>query len=77
MFKRISFVLALVAGVFLASCDQKQQLQKLAESTLQQTIDDPSHLKVIGISEPDSAFGGKWNDHFNESGFRQHHAKDQ
>ena len=57
MFKRISFVLVLVVVVLLASCDQKQQLQKLAESTLQQTIEDPGHLKVIGISEPDSAFG--------------------
>ena len=57
MHKRIGFVVALVAGVFLASCDQGQRLQELAESTLQQTVEDPGHLKVIGISEPDSAFG--------------------
>ena len=57
MQKSERLVLVLLTVAFLTSCDRNRQLQELAKTTLQQTIDNPEHLKIIGVSEPDSAFG--------------------
>jgi len=46
-----------MATVILASCDQKGKMISMAEENLRQTVDYPKQLKILAVSEPDSAFG--------------------
>ena len=45
------------AMLFLVSCDRKGQMVSLAEEDIRQSVDYPKELKIIAVSEPDSAFG--------------------
>ena len=42
---------------FLVSCNRSGKMAKLAEENIRQSVDYPKQLKIITISEPDSAFG--------------------
>ena len=42
---------------FLVSCNRSGKMAKLAEENIRQSVDYPKQLKIIAISEPDSAFG--------------------
>lgn len=46
-----------LAMLLLVACDKKEEMAKLAEMNIRQTVEYPKYLKIIGISEPDSAFG--------------------
>ncbi len=46
-----------MATFLLVSCDKKEQMVRLAEQNIRQSIDNPDQLKILGVSEPDSAFG--------------------
>ena len=54
MKKLLFFVTAMLC---LVSCDKKGQMVSLAEENIRQTVDYPKQLKIIAVSEPDSAFG--------------------
>lgn len=47
-----------MAFLALASCsDRSHTLLQLAEEQLRQSVEYPDQLQILGISEPDSAFG--------------------
>lgn len=47
-----------VAAWVATSCtNRKESLLQLAEENLRQSVDYPQQLQILGISEPDSAFG--------------------
>ena len=46
-----------MAMLLLVACDKGEQMAKLAETNVRQSVEYPEHLKIMGISEPDSAFG--------------------
>lgn len=46
-----------MAMLLLVACDKREQMAKLAETNIRQSVEYPEHLKIMGISEPDSAFG--------------------
>ena len=47
-----------VAVWVATSCtNRKESLLQLAEENLRQSVDYPQQLQILGISEPDSAFG--------------------
>ena len=50
-------LLFMTVMLFLVSCDKKGQMVKLAEENIRQTVDYPQKLRIIAVSEPDSAFG--------------------
>ena len=50
--------LAMLSVVLLASCQSREiKVKKLVKSHLEQSLDNPQHLKIKEIAEPDSAFG--------------------
>ena len=50
--------LAMLSVVLLASCQSREsKINKLVTSHLEQSLENPEHLKVQEIAEPDSAFG--------------------
>lgn len=51
------FLFVIVAAVIVSCTDRKQKLQRLAEENLRQSVEYPHQLQILGISEPDSAFG--------------------
>ena len=57
--KSAKFVLlAMLSVVLLASCQSREiKIKKLVKSHLEQSLDNPQHLKIKEIAEPDSAFG--------------------
>ena len=57
--KNAKFVLlAMLSVVLLASCQSREiKVKKLVKSHLEQSLDNPQHLKIKEIAEPDSAFG--------------------
>ena len=57
--KSAKFVLlAMLSVVLLASCQSREiKVKKLVKSHLEQSLDNPQHLKIKEIAEPDSAFG--------------------
>ena len=57
--KNAKFVLlAMLSVVLLASCQSREiKIKKLVKSHLEQSLDNPQHLKIKEIAEPDSAFG--------------------
>ena len=57
--KSAKFVLlAMLSVVLLASCQSREiKVKRLVKSHLEQSLDNPQHLKIKEIAEPDSAFG--------------------
>ena len=53
--KRIIYLLT--ATLFLIACNQKERMANLAEENIRQPVDNPNQLKILAVSEPDSAFG--------------------
>lgn len=53
--KRIIYLLT--ATLFLIACNQKERMANLAEENIRQSVDNPNQLKILAVSEPDSAFG--------------------
>ena len=53
--KRIIYLLT--ATLFLIACNQKERMASLAEENIRQSVDNPNQLKILAVSEPDSAFG--------------------
>ena len=59
MKKIVGFVL--MAGLLLTSCtDKKEKMIELAQKDLKEKVDYPKQLKILGIAEPDSAFGDSY-----------------
>lgn len=54
--KKLLIAVAVVLGM-TACTDKKQQMVELAEESLSQSIGSGSEVKILGVSEPDSAFG--------------------
>lgn len=51
-------IYALTVLLTMTACsDKKQQMTKLSEMSLCQSVGDGSDVKILGVSEPDSAFG--------------------
>ena len=50
-------VFFLLTVILLSACAKKDQMVKLAEMNLRQSVDYPKQLKILAVSEPDSAFG--------------------
>ena len=57
--KSAKFVLlTMLSVVLLASCQSREiKVKKLVKSHLEQSLDNPQHLKIKEIADPDSAFG--------------------
>lgn len=52
-------ILAVAVVLSLTACTNKsQQMKELAEMSLRQSVD--GDVKILGVSEPDSAFGSKY-----------------
>ena len=49
--------IALLAALMMASCDSKERIISLAESDVMEHTDCQGKPEILGISEPDSAFG--------------------
>lgn len=57
--KKLILAVAVLLG--LTACTGKsQQMAKLAEMSLRQSIGEGNDVKITGISEPDSAFGSNY-----------------
>jgi len=56
--KRVIYLLA--ATLLLIACDQKERMANLAEENIRQSLDNPDQLKILAVSEPDSAFGSNY-----------------
>ncbi len=54
--RRIVYLL-LMAVPLLASCDRKKEMVRLAEMNVCQGFDESTEVRIIAVSEPDSAFG--------------------
>ena len=54
--KKLILAVAVLLGM-TACMDKSQQMVKLAEMSLRQSIGEGSEVKILGVSEPDSAFG--------------------
>ena len=53
--------LAIVAtGLFAQCTDNKEEMVELAKHGLTQSVAFPEQLKILGVSEPDSAFGADY-----------------
>ncbi len=49
--------IALLAALMMVSCDSKERITSLAESDVMEHADCQGKPEILGISEPDSAFG--------------------
>ncbi|KWW38356.1 MAG: hypothetical protein F083_2269 [bacterium F083] len=49
--------IALLAVLMMASCDSKERITSLSESDVMEHTDCQGKPEILGISEPDSAFG--------------------
>lgn len=54
--KKLILAVAVLLGM-TACTDKNQQMVKLAEMSLRQSVGEGSEVKILGVSEPDSAFG--------------------
>lgn len=54
--KKLILAVAVLLGM-TACTDKSQQMVKLAEMSLRQSVGEGNELKILGVSEPDSAFG--------------------
>ena len=53
-----NFMIAVAVLLTMTACtDKSQQMVELAEMSLRQSVGEGSELKILGVSEPDSAFG--------------------
>ena len=57
--KKLILAVAVLLGL-TACTDKSQQMAKLAEMSLRQSIGEGNDVKITGISEPDSAFGSNY-----------------
>ena len=57
--KKLILAVAVLLGL-TACTDKNQQMTKLAEMSLRQSIGEGNDVKITGISEPDSAFGSNY-----------------
>lgn len=57
--KKIMIAVAVLLTM-TACTDKSQQMVKLAEMSLRQSVGEGSEVKVLGVSEPDSAFGANY-----------------
>ena len=57
--KKLILAVAVLLGL-TACTDKSQQMAKLAEMSLRQSIGEGNDVKITGISEPDSAFGNNY-----------------
>ena len=57
--KKLILAVAVLLGL-TACTDKSQQMAKLAEMSLHQSIGEGNDVKITGISEPDSAFGSNY-----------------
>ena len=54
-------ILAVAVLLAMTACtDKRQQMVKLSEMSLRQSIGEDSEVKILGVSEPDSAFGSNY-----------------
>lgn len=54
-------VMAMLAvGLFAQCIDNKEKMVEVAKQRLIQSVAHPDQLKVLGVSEPDSAFGADY-----------------
>ena len=54
-------MIAVAVLLTMTACtDKSQQMVKLAEMSLRQSVGEGSEVKVLGVSEPDSAFGANY-----------------
>lgn len=52
------FILSLCAFLVLTGCaDKKEQMVEKAKTSLEKSLKKPKSLEVIGVAQPDSAFG--------------------
>ena len=49
--------IALLAALMMVSCDSKERITSLAETDVMEHTDCQGKPEILGISEPDSAFG--------------------
>ena len=54
--KKLMIAVAVLLAM-TACTDKSQQMVELAEMSLRQSVGEGSELKILGVSEPDSAFG--------------------
>ena len=54
--KKVMIAVAVLLMV-TACTDKRQQMMDLAETSLKQSIGSGREVKIMGVSEPDSAFG--------------------
>lgn len=52
-----TIVFFLMAAIMISACDRKEKMMELVETNLRQTLDNPDCMKILAMSEPDSAFG--------------------
>ena len=54
-------MIAVAVLLTMTACtDKSQQMVKLAEMSLRQSVGEGSEVKMLGVSEPDSAFGANY-----------------
>ena len=54
-------IIAVAVLLTMTACtDKSQQMVKLAEMSLRQSVGEGSEVKMLGVSEPDSAFGANY-----------------
>ena len=57
--KKLIIAVAVLLGMTACS-DKRQQMVELAEMSLRQSLGENAQVKIIGVSEPDSAFGNSY-----------------
>lgn len=55
--KKITLAALLVGAILTGCTNRKEKMISIAKENLEQNVAYPKQLKLIGISEPDSAFG--------------------
>jgi hypothetical protein len=67
------YVCIAVLGVLLmASCDRKDRITSLAESDVKEHTECQGKPEILGVSEPDSAFGTGYLSQKEKEGRRRH-----
>ena len=57
--KKLIIAVAVLLGMTACS-DKRQQMVELAEMSLRQSLGENAQVKIIGINDPDSAFGNSY-----------------
>ena len=58
--KKILSLVIVATGLFVQCTDNKEEMVELAKHGLTQSVAFPEQLKILGVSEPDSAFGADY-----------------